>query len=416
MRTDVAIVGGGPAGSASAMFLAERGIDSIIVEKEAFPRFHVGESMTGWAANTMRRLGFEQEMNRRRYPVKYGGKVVSTGGKNSFFVPVSARNAGGPRLEVTTWQVRRSDFDHMLLEAAIQRGAGFIHGNATEPLVDDDGTMRGVRVATREGETEDLEAEVVIDASGRKTWLSGLGVAGRKERGRYASQIAVWTHVAGAERDPGPDQGNTLLFYQQVDYWAWFIPIDPEVVSIGVVTPSSYYRSKKESKEEFFLRELRELNPDLARRVEDIELAEDVEATANFSYAIRDFTGKGYLAVGDAHRFIDPFFSFGVHLAISEAEKAAEFIGGYLEGRYRELANPFAAYERLCDRGMDVVEDLINAFWNNPLGWGYMLHHTDYGGDMLDIFGGLIYEDEVSPGLLAMRKINAKAAAQAGAG
>ncbi|MGH9167166.1 MAG: hypothetical protein ACRD02_04915, partial [Acidimicrobiia bacterium] len=84
--------------------------------------------------------------------------------------------------------------------------------------------------------------------------------------------------------------------------------------------------------------------------------------------------------------------------------------------RYRELANPFAAYERLCDRGMDVVEDLINAFWNNPLGWGYMLHHTDYGGDMLDIFGGLIYEDEVSPGLLAMRRINAKAAAQAGAG
>ena len=78
--------------------------------------------------------------------------------------------------------------------------------------------------------------------------------------------------------------------------------------------------------------------------------------------------------------------------------------------------NPFLGYERICDRGMDTVQDLIDAFWNNPLGWGYMLHYTNYGGDMLDIFGGMIYEDEPSPGLEALRRINSKALAEAAAG
>jgi flavin-dependent dehydrogenase len=412
VKTDVVIVGGGPAGSASAMFLAQRGIGSVIVEKASFPRFHVGESMTGWAAETLRRLEFEQDMTRHRFPVKYAGTVYGTAGKSKFNVPVSARVAGQERREVPTWQVRRSQFDQLMLGVAIDRGADFVQGEASEPLLATDGAVHGIRVRTVEGIIEDVESEVVIDASGRKTWLSTLGLAGKRDRGGYENQIAIFSHVSGAVRNPGKEEGNTLLFYEKVNHWAWFIPIDPEVVSIGIVVPSDYYRSRKEDKQTFFLRELRELNPGLAERVEDIELVEDIHATANFSYAIRDFTGPGYLCVGDAHRFIDPFFSFGIHLAVSEAEKAAEFISAYLDGTYRDLANPFADYQRICDQGMDVVQDLIDSFWNNPLGWGYMLHYTDLGGDMLDIFGGLIYEEEPSPGLLAMRKINAKAQAE----
>lgn len=412
MKTQVVIVGGGPAGSASSLFLGRKGIESVIVEEEKFPRFHVGESMTGWAAEKLRTFGFTEEMNKRRFPVKYGGTVYPKGAA-SFFVPTSTRVSGSERREVPTWQVRRSDFDKMLLETALARGANFVPGQATEPLLAEDGAMRGVKVSTNDGNTEAIEAEVVIDASGRKTWLSRLGLTGEKHRGTYGNQIAIFSHMRGAIRNPGKDEGNTLLFYQQVNHWAWFIPIDPEVVSIGIVTPSDYYRSRKESKEQFFARELLELNPNLAERVTDIELVEAVHATANFSYQIEGFTGPGYLCVGDSHRFIDPFFSFGIHLALSEGEKAAGFIGDYLDGVYRDRPNPFDEYEMLCDRGMDAVQDLIDAFWNNPLGWGYMLHYTDYGGDMLDIFGGMIYEDEPSPGLQALRRINQKATAQA---
>lgn len=408
LRTDVVIVGAGPAGSGSAIFLADHGISSVIVEKEQFPRFHVGESMTGWAAEKLRSLGLAEAMEGNGFPVKYAGTVYGTSGAGKFDVPVSARTAGEERREVPTWQVHRGRFDQLLLETATDRGADFVQGEATQPLIDDTGKVCGVKV-TADGLQEDIMADVVIDASGRTAWLSRQGLTGKKGRGNYANQIAVFSHVKGAVRNPGDANGNTLLFYQQTDYWAWFIPLDAEVVSIGIVVPTSYFSSKKESKEDFFLRELRELNPDLAARTVDIEFVEAIHATANFSYAIEEFTGPGYLCVGDAHRFIDPFFSFGIHLALSEGEKAAEFIAGYLDGVGRDLDNPFAEYQTICDRGMDVVQDLIDAFWNNPLGWGYLLHYTEHGSDLLDIFGGMIYEEEPSPGLLIMRRMNEKA-------
>ncbi|MFN2487249.1 MAG: NAD(P)/FAD-dependent oxidoreductase [Acidimicrobiia bacterium] len=410
MRTQVAIVGGGPAGSASSLYLSQRGISSMIIEEDRFPRFHVGESMTGWAAERLRDFGFSGEMGRRRFPVKYGGTVYPMGAA-SFFVPTSTRVTGTERREVPTWQVRRSDFDQMLLDAALEKGAQLIAGKATEPLITSDGTVSGVKVQSGDS-TADVFADVVIDASGRSTWLSRLGLTGGKARGSYANQIAIYSHVAGAIRNPGSEEGNTLLFYRETNNWAWFIPIDPEVVSIGVVVPTEYYRSRKESKEQFFARELTELNPNLAERVTQIELVEDVHATANFSYQVEGFSGPGFLCVGDSHRFIDPFFSFGIHLAISEAEKAAATIARYLDGEFRDSSRPFANFERVCDRGMDTVQDLIDAFWNNPLGWGYMLHYTNYGGDMLDIFGGMIYDDEPSPGLEALRRINRKARAE----
>lgn len=412
LKTDVAIVGAGPAGSGSAIFLQDRGISTLVVEKELFPRFHVGESMTGWAAEKLRSLGLGEAMDRHGFPVKYAGTVYGTSGAGKFDVPVSARTAGEARREVPTWQVHRGRFDQLLLETAAERGAKFMQGEATHPLIDDDGKVAGVRVMTAEGIEEDVRADVVIDASGRTSWMSRQGLAGKKGRGNYANQIAVFSHVTGAVRNPGNADGNTLLFYQQSNYWAWFIPIDRQVVSIGIVVPTTYFSSKKESKEDFFIRELRELNPELAARTESIELAEPVHATANFSYAIEEFTGPGFLCVGDAHRFIDPFFSFGIHLALSEAEKAADFIAAYLDGQGRDLGNPFAEYQRICEQGMDVVQDLIDSFWNNPLGWGYMLHYTEHGADMLDIFGGMIYEEEPSPALLIMRRMNEKAAAQ----
>ena len=407
MRTQVAIIGGGPGGAASALFLGERGIDSIIIEAASFPRFHIGESMTGWVAEKIRGWGLESAMKENRFPIKRAGTVYGSSGLNRYDVPITARVAGTERRQVETWQVRRSVFDKMLLDVAVERGARLVHGKAIEPIFDDEGAVSGVTVQMASGHTTTIEAGAIIDASGRKTWLSSLGIAGKKERGGYESQIAVFSHVKGAVRNGEFEEGNTLLFYREVDHWSWFIPVDDETVSIGIVTPASYYKSMKETKEDFFARECRELNPNLAERLADVELVEPVTATANFSYKIPEFTGKGWLCVGDAHRFIDPFFSFGIHLALSEAEKAAEYMASYLAGELDD-ADPFAAYAGICERGMDTVQTLMDSFWANPLGWGYMLHYTDHGGDVLDMFGGRIYEEEPLRALVSMREMVAR--------
>jgi flavin-dependent dehydrogenase len=405
MKTDVVIIGAGPGGSVSALFLAQKGIKSVIVEQSTFPRFQIGESLTGEAGKALKGLGLGEKLDKLGCYIKQGVRVYGRGGKNQFWVPVTGRTDEGEIYDSTTWHVRRSDFDQLLLDEALETGTTFVQGQASEPLLDMDGSVCGLRVKKLpDGKYEDIHSQVVIDASGSASFLSTQGIAAKKQIGAYDKQLAIFSQIASSSDAPG-----TLIFYQQRDHWAWYIPLDRESISVGVVTPASYFRSKQESREDFLLRELRELNPELAKRVANPELIEEVRGRANYSYWVREFTGKGYLCVGDAHRFVDPIFSFGVHLAISEARKAAEEIEAYLAGEHRDQANPFLEYQQFSEQGQDVIQSLIDAFWNHPIAFALFVHRR-YVEDMIDIFAGRIYNKEHSRGLKAMRTINAQSA------
>jgi 2-polyprenyl-6-methoxyphenol hydroxylase-like FAD-dependent oxidoreductase len=141
VKTNVLIVGGGPGGAVSAMFLLREGIKPIVLEQETFPRFHIGESMTGEAGQVLRRLGFEDKMQAASYPVKHGVKVYGADGVNSWFIPVSARTQEWKLSPGTTWQVRRSDFDEMLLEESKTRGTAVMRGKAVKTLLGANGAM-----------------------------------------------------------------------------------------------------------------------------------------------------------------------------------------------------------------------------------------------------------------------------------
>src|SRR5208337_3093764 len=244
MKTDVAIIGGGPGGSAAAMFLIEQGIRPLIIEAVTFPRYHIGESMTGEAAHVVRDLGLESEMTRRGYTVKKGVKVYGSTGNTSWFIPVTARDKDWNLRESYTWQIRRSDFDKMMLEEAVRRGATLLQARATKPLLKD-GAVCGVQAQMPDGELTDIETEVLVDASGQATFLANQSVTGPKYLGNYDKQVAFFSQVVDTVRDDGSsresDPDNTLIFYQQKYHWSWFIPIEGNVVSVGVVTPSAYF-------------------------------------------------------------------------------------------------------------------------------------------------------------------------------
>lgn len=406
IETDVAIVGGGPGGASSALFLAERGIKSTIIESDSFPRFHIGESMTGECGGLVRKLGFADQMATAGHAVKHGVTVYGSGGRNKFWVPVMRRTEEG--LEATTtWQVRRSLFDGMLLDAARNKGTDFLPGLTEHPVINDDGSVGGVSVTDLSGNTHEVRSKVLIDATGRKTWLANAGVTGPKIRDKYDNQIAIFCHFAGAKRDPGEAGGNTLIFYKDFLQWGWFIPLDDETVSVGIVTPTTYFKSKGEIVADFFRRELRELNPELAGRVEEAQEVEAVRAATNYSYFVDDFTGPGFVCVGDSHRFIDPIFSFGLYMTISDAEMAANSIADHLQGTAPTSQNPFLGYQERSKRGLGAFQDLIDGFWANPLGFGYMVHHTDHWEQIIDMFAGRVFDEQPLEAQLALQKLAA---------
>ena len=410
MKTDVVIVGGGPAGSASAMFLAREGIKPVIVEAEKFPRYHIGESLTGGGGQVLRQLGLEKEMYRRKYPCKQGVKVYGQSKAGSWFVPVTGRDADWKLFPWDTWQVRRSDFDKMMLDEAVSRGATLIPGKALKPIVNNGGPVHGVQIRPIDSEnTMDIEADVLLDCSGQATWLANLGgVTGPKYLGSYDKQIAIFSQVVNTIRDQGTtrDQhgANTLIFYASKFHWAWFIPLDEEVVSVGIVVPSAYFQGKKENLHDFYVRELRELHPELSRRIPEIKLVESVHVIPNYSFQVKKFCGRGFICVGDAHRFVDPIFSFGMTMAMWEAQLAASHVKAYLNGKGRDDANPFADHQLYCEKGIDVLEDLIDCFWEKPLAFALLVYkkYTDF---ITDMFATRIYDHQPSPALDEFRKL-----------
>jgi flavin-dependent dehydrogenase len=395
LMTEVVIIGGGPAGASVAVQLLDRGIRPIIVEREDFPRFHIGESMTGECGALVRGLGFEERMKAAGHPIKHGVTVFGTRGNPDWWVPVMRRDEEGLHDQVT-WQVRRSVFDQMMLDAALEKGAELVDGRATDPIVED-GVVTGVVVETAAGRAIAIGAEITIDCSGQASFLANKKVTGPKYLGSYDKQIAIFTHISDYQRGPGgaerTDQpGNTHIFFTKKYHWAWAIPIDDEVTSIGIVTPASYFKEKGEPREVYVKREMQELNKGLAARVPDGVMVEPARTVPNYSFQVRKFAGPGYICVGDSHRFVDPIFSFGLYVAFAEAARVIDPIADWLDGKGRDSEDPFHDYMVFIERGIDVLEDVLDTFWENPLAFAYLVHNK-YRSPLTDVFAGRIYDD-----------------------
>lgn len=409
MRTQVAIVGGGPGGAGAAMHLARHGVDTVIVEREEFPRYHIGESMTGECGGLVRELGLGDRMLAAGYPQKQGVRVF---GKGEWFLPVMRRDEQNQLQDQFTWQVRRSEFDAMMLQEAVARGATLVRGRASGVVRSDAGAVSGLTVEMEDGGVQTITSDLVLDASGQKTFLAHQGVTSTRHTGRYDKQIAIFSQVPNTLADDYERQthrDNTLIFYAGKYHWAWFIPLSKDVVSVGVVVDGAYFASKKESKQDFYLRELRELHPELARRVPNPTLLEEVRTIPNYSYFVDKFSGPGFLCLGDAHRFIDPIFSFGLYLTLKEGQMATPHIVRYLNGETRDLADPFAEHEAMCTAGMDVLQDLIDAFWEEPVSFATLVAHPRTRPDMIDLFAGRVYMPKPSEGTASLTRIAQKA-------
>ena len=334
---DVLVIGGGPAGSTAAALLADRGHDVLLLDKDAHPRFHIGESLLPANLRLFEELGVADEMRRIGMP-KWAAEFHSPWhGKLEKFDFSDAWNKSMPH----AYDVARSEFDQVLLEHARQRGAHVIE-QCRVMDVDLDATPERAhaRAHRHDGSALRCAPRFVIDASGRDTFLANRMKI--KQKNSRHNTLAVYGHFAGAALNPGKEAGNITIFWFEHG-WFWFIPLQDDVTSVGMVCWPYFMKTRGDRSLEQFLRDGIAMAPALAERLDTARLVRHVEATGNYSYSCSRNHGRNYVLIGDAYSFIDPMFSSGVMMAMQGAFGAADTVHTWLH----DAAKGAAALRRL---------------------------------------------------------------------
>ena len=341
---DVLVVGGGPGGSTIAALLAQRGLDVVVLEKDHHPRFHIGESLLPMNMPLLEQLGVADEIERIGMP-KWGVDFVSPTHRRS--VAFEFGDAWDKSLAYS-FQVRRSEFDHILLRNAATKGARVHEGWRVTGLDLDHASEVEAVARNEDGAEKRVRARFLVDASGRETLVASK--LGLKDRNRRHASAAIYGHFTGARRQEGRAEGNISIFW--FDHgWIWFIPLMDGTTSIGAVCPPDYLKNRKTDVTDFF-RQTISKSPELSERLAGATLTGPATATGNYSYRARSMVGRNYLMVGDAYAFIDPVFSTGVYLAMNSAFQAADTVTAVLE-RPREAARALTRFDAGVRRGLD---------------------------------------------------------------
>jgi FADH2-dependent halogenase len=390
---DVAIIGGGPAGSTAGNVLAREGLKTVILERERFPRFHIGESLLPFNRDLFDRLGVTPLLQGRKFVTKYGAQFVSNDGsveRGFDFL------TGGLGAEAVAYEVERDEFDHLLLDHARKQGVEAREGvNVLD--VQGEGPCR-LRVRTEAGE-ETIEARWVIDASGQGSLLAKI----HDFRVNHPThrKVAVFTRYRGATRRQGRQAGNIDIVLG-LGGWFWLIPLKNDILSAGYVANTSGWKASGLSPEGFFEKAAAS-SPYVMSRLAPAARLDQTWTASNYSYRSKRLSGPGFVLVGDAAEFLDPVFSTGVLLAMRSGDLAArELARAMKEGRSLVPAL-FDRYERTFRKWTGNHFAMIDAFYDPGFAPVFLTPRNTLG--MVRAVIGLM-AGESEPGLINRLRLN----------
>jgi flavin-dependent dehydrogenase len=374
--------------------LAERGWRVTLIEKDRHPRFHIGESLLPHNLALFERLGVAEDIAAIGM-VKHGAEFVSAEhGRSVTFEFADALEKSRPY----AYQVRRSEFDHLLLKNAAAKGATVVEGMRAKKVEFLPDRTSHVEALDEEGRTHRWHPRFLIDATGRDTLLANR--FGIKQRNRRHNSAALFGHFSGARRLQGDAEGNISIFWF-AHGWFWFIPLRDGITSVGAVCWPYYMKSRRSSPEQF-LHETIALCPGVAERLREAKLESPVTATGNYSYQASSMVGPGYVMIGDAFAFIDPVFSTGVFLAMKSAMLAVDAVDAALRSP-AQAERLFSRFDRRVRRSLAIYSWYIYRV-TSPAMRGLLMSPKNVMR-VQEALVSLLAGDDQTPGVMARLRV-----------
>ena len=384
---DCIVIGGGPAGSTAAALVAEQGHSVLLIERDKFPREHVGESLMPEAYWVFERLGIVHELDRIGFIRKHGVQFVNSAGKESKpFIFADHEE----RASKESWHVKRSLFDNLLYETAYNRGATCVDQTRVLDITIGDKSTHRVTIQTPEGKEQEIVGKVIIDASGQSAML-----ANRLElREVYPDlkKAAIWGYFEGAQRaGAGKPELTCILHTESKDAWFWYIPSMDGQVSVGLVGDNDFLLKRGSSPQDTFEAEMKNCKG-IQRRLLDAKQVGRAQIAKEFSYTTKKQAGDGWVLVGDAGGFIDPIYSSGVFLALKSGMLAGEAVAEGL-GKGDISAKQLGRWTKDYESGVQWIRKLVRAYYTKEFSVGaFIKQYPQHAGNLTDLLIGKVFE------------------------
>jgi 2-polyprenyl-6-methoxyphenol hydroxylase-like FAD-dependent oxidoreductase len=354
METDVLVIGAGPAGALAAALLHQEKIPLLVVEKQTFPRFVIGESLLPCSMNMLQNAGLLEAVEARRFMRKHGA-VFLRGGQRCDF-DFAEQSGDGWKY---TYQVPRADFDQALIDAVIARGGDVRFQHSVTAV--DFSPERARATVEHNGEKMEVKAQFILDCSGYGRVLPRL--LDLEQPSSQPPRAALFTHIAGDQRPLEREEGKIWVCVHPDGAWIWIIPFSNGRTSVGVVAPPEFFE-KYAGEPEAQLRAILMSDENATQRLGKMELLFPPQRVTGYSCSVKKLFGDRFALAGNASEFLDPVFSSGVALAMASAERAAQLLVRQRRGETTDWQTDYADF---LMHGVKTFRSYINGWYDGKL-------------------------------------------------
>ena len=355
MKTDIIIIGAGPSGTIAASMVKQAGLNAIIIEKEQFPRFVIGESLLPRCMDVLDAAGYLKAVEAQNFQKKYGAIFLRKDKVCQFNF-----NEQHTKGWTWTWQVPRDEFDKVLADEAERKGVEIRYNTEVTNIEFLDGKQL-IHTKDTEGLEVIIEAKFVIDASGYGRVIPRL--LNLDLPSSLSARSSLFTQVEDINRPKGDAGDRITIVDSEPGVWIWIIPFSNGKTSVGFVAPPEFYEKYNGNLEEK-LRKMLADEPHTAERFKNVTYAFEPHFIPGYSIAVKQLKGNGWVLTGNASEFLDPVFSSGVTFAVETGWKAGILAAKQVMGENVDWDKEYIDH---IVQGVETFRTYVNSWYNDSL-------------------------------------------------